>query len=171
MIHGVTVFDLRSLPDERGSFTELYRASIGPNPVRQMNLSFSRATVLRGMHFHRRQSDYWVFVTGRAFVALYDLRLGSPTEGDAQTLEHEGEVQLTGLFVPPGVAHGFCALTDVHLLYLVSDEYAGDDEFGFAWNDPDLPITWPVSAPLVSARDALAPSLAKVLRDPIPYLA
>ena len=39
------------------------------------------------------------------------------------------------LYIPRRVAHGFLALTDVSLMYLVSNEYDGTDELGFAWDD------------------------------------
>jgi dTDP-4-dehydrorhamnose 3,5-epimerase len=170
MIEGVMSFELNSVADERGSFTELYRGSGLPGQMRQANLSFSFAGVLRGMHFHRRQSDYWIVLGGRGFVSLYDLRSGSPTEGNVEIVEIDGDDPRIGLFLPPGVAHGFLALTDMRLLYLVSQEYdAGEDEFGFAWNDPELAVTWPVAEPMVSRRDADAPSLAEARRNPVRY--
>jgi dTDP-4-dehydrorhamnose 3,5-epimerase len=55
------------------------------------------------------------------------------------------------------------------LQYMVDAYFTGDDEEGFAWNDPDLPVTWPVREPIVSDRDAAAPSLASVLSDPPVY--
>ena len=96
----------------------------------QSNLSRSRAGVLRGLHFHRRQSDYWCHLEGRAFVALLDVRAGSPTEGAAWWDTFEAGEGMRGLYVPPGVAHGFCAMTDVTLQYLVSEPFTGEDEFG-----------------------------------------
>jgi dTDP-4-dehydrorhamnose 3,5-epimerase len=134
--------------------------------VAQANLSESRAGVLRGMHFHRRQFDLWCPIQGRAFVALFDLRRGSPTEHRALTLEFDAEAGLRTLLIPPGVAHGFCALTDARLLYLVDAEFTGQDEFGFDWNDPQAAIGWPVADPILSDRDRQAPSLASVLEDP-----
>jgi dTDP-4-dehydrorhamnose 3,5-epimerase len=135
----------------------------------QSNLSRSRAGVVRGLHFHRRQSDYWCYLEGTAFVALVDLRAGSPTEGSAWWETFDADSGLRGLYVPPGVAHGFAAVTDVALQYLVSEPFTGDDEFGFAWNDPDAAIPWPIADPVLSERDASNPSLADVLRDPPAY--
>ena len=139
-IAGVEVRELRRLGDERGSFAETYRREWLPADAGEMvqsNLSRSNAGVLRGMHFHRRQADYWVVLEGRAFVALFDLRSGSPTQGERLELEMDGESPV-GLYIPPGVAHGFAARTDLTLLYLV-DAYYGDgaDEHGIAWDDPD----------------------------------
>jgi dTDP-4-dehydrorhamnose 3,5-epimerase len=131
----------------------------------QANVSRSRAGVLRGPHFHRRQADYWVVIEGRAFVGLIDLRAGSPTESERQQLTLDGD-EPAGLYIPPGVAHGFYAQTDLILQYLVDTYHDGSDEFGVAWDDPDLGIAWPTTQPLLSERDRANPSLAEVLRDP-----
>ncbi len=135
----------------------------------QGNLSVSRSGVMRGLHFHRRQTDYWVLLEGRAFVGLYDLRSGSPTNGAAAGLRVDATGGPRGLVVPPGVAHGFCAETDVLLLYLVDAYFDGTDEHGIAWDDPDLGINWPVQTPILSARDRSNPSLAEARRDPPGY--
>jgi dTDP-4-dehydrorhamnose 3,5-epimerase len=167
-IEGVRVIDLDAHVDDRGSLAEVYRASWMPavRPIVQANLSRSRAGVLRGMHFHRRQTDHWVIESGSAWVGLYDLRAGSPTEKTGQTIQVDAAAGLVVIVIPPGVAHGFCALTDLTLLYLVDVEFDGGDEFGFAWNDPALGVEWPLAAPVVSDRDAAAPSLTAALADP-----
>jgi dTDP-4-dehydrorhamnose 3,5-epimerase len=148
--------------DVRGSFTELWRAShrAGDAPYVQANLSTSAQGVLRGLHFHQRQLDYWVVLEGRAFVALVDARgpvSGATTVPDVETRE-------LGLYdwvvIPAGVAHGFLALEPIQLLYLVTNEYDGSDELGFAWDDPAVGVPWPTvhatgdGRPIVSERDA-----------------
>jgi dTDP-4-dehydrorhamnose 3,5-epimerase len=70
---------------------------------------------------------------------------------------------LAGLYIPNGVAHGFTALTDARLQYMVDGYFTGDDEQGFAWNDPEAAITWPVTDPVLSERDRGAGSLAEML--------
>jgi dTDP-4-dehydrorhamnose 3,5-epimerase len=167
-IAGVQRLDLDEHRDERGALVEVYRRGWledGDEAV-QANLSFSRAGVVRGLHWHRRQRDYWCVLSGRAFVALVDLREGSPTH--LVTFEHEidADVRRIALEIPPGVAHGFRAETDVTLLYLVDAYYTGDDEFGLAWDDPDVGIGWPAGTALLSERDGSNPSLADVLEDP-----
>jgi dTDP-4-dehydrorhamnose 3,5-epimerase len=166
-IDGVSMLPLAQHPDERGSVTEVFRRSWVPwmREAVQGNLSLSRAGVLRGLHFHRKQADYWILVTGRYTVGLYDTRAGSPTEGNAGTIGISSD-ERSALFIPRGVAHGFCAETDVALLYLVDEYYTGGDEFGIAWNDPELGIHWPVERPVLSERDRSNPSLRDVLRDP-----
>jgi dTDP-4-dehydrorhamnose 3,5-epimerase len=167
-IDGVRVVELTIRTDARGGFAELFREGWledAPTMV-QANLSTSRPGVVRGMHFHRRQADYWCVLEGRALVSLFDLRAGSPTEGMANTLDLDAAIELRGVYVPPGVAHGFYAHTQLTLLYLVDRGFDGADEFGFAWNDPELPIAWPTTEPILSERDASAPSLSEVVKDP-----
>jgi dTDP-4-dehydrorhamnose 3,5-epimerase len=166
-IEGVLRVHPKSFGDDRGSFVEFFRQEWlpGDRPMLQANISRSRAGVLRGMHWHRRQADYWFYIQGSAFVGLYDLRAGSSTQGVGLGVDMSGE-DGSGLYVPPGVAHGFCALTDVTMEYLVDAYFTGEDENGVAWDDPDLGIEWPVKDPIVSDRDSSNPSLRNTLLDP-----
>ena len=167
-IAGVEVMLLRRLRDERGSFAETYRREWlrpGAPEMVQSNVSRSKAGVLRGPHFHRRQADYWVFLEGRAFVALVDLRTGSSTQRERLELILDAD-EPQGLSIPPGVLHGFYAETDVILQYMVDHYFDGTDEFGVAWDDSDLGIHWPTDTPILSDRDRSNPSLAEVLTDP-----
>lgn len=165
---GVVVVDLTLREDDRGAFVETFRQSWLPSApaVVQANLSRSREGVIRGLHFHRRQSDYWCLIEGQAFVALADLREGSPTFKEVRTSPFDAGTSLRGLYVPSGVAHGICATSAITLQYLVDAYFTGDDEFGVAWDDPDLAVPWPLKDPVVSERDRANPSLAEVLRDP-----
>ena len=164
-IDGVGVVDLTAHRDDRGAMTELYRREWLPDgpEMLQANLSDSKAGVLRGMHFHRRQTDYWVLLEGVAFVGMFDLRRGSPSEGRTEHLRFDASEALHGLLIPPGVAHGFFAESAIRLEYLVDLAFDGSDENGVAWNDPDLGIPWPSSRPVLSERDRSNPSLAEVL--------
>lgn len=165
---GVVVVDLTERGDVRGSFTEIFRPSWLPRgfEVAQANLSRSKAGVVRGMHYHREQADFWCFVQGRAVVALADLRGATETGPVAiATLEVDAGERLQGILIPPGVAHGFAALAETSLLYLVDRPFDGSDEFGFSWRDPALGIDWRVSEPVVSERDAEAPPLARALAE------
>ena len=167
----VRLFELEVHADDRGAFTELFRQAWLPETapaIVQSNLSHSAAGVLRGLHFHRRQADYWCVLGGRAFVVLADLRPGSRTFRRAQTMTFDAGEGRRGLYIPAGVAHGFCALTEVDLLYQVDAYFTGDDEHGVAWNDPELAVAWPIGEPTLSERDRHNPSLAEVLRDADP---
>lgn len=173
-LEGVRIIDLTTHADPRGSFTETFRRTWLPDdaqPMLQSNLSVSHPGVLRGIHFHRSQADYWVFLEGRAFVALLDLRTGSPTERALETMTMDAADARRGIYIPPGVAHGFLALTDVWLQYMVGAYYTGDDEHGFAWDDPGAGVAWPTDTPVLSERDASAPPLADVLGQAPAYAA
>ncbi len=169
--------------DSRGSFRELWRASTFPALTAeetgaadgteprfvQANLSTSAAGVLRGLHYHRRQLDYWVVASGRALVALVDVRplmAGSAERAPVETRELAADGSVV---IPAGVAHGFLALEPLELLYLVTNEFDNTDELGFAWDDPAVDVPWPrIDAtpdgrPILSDRDRSNPSLAELV--------
>jgi dTDP-4-dehydrorhamnose 3,5-epimerase len=156
--------------DDRGAFFELWRhswtESLAPRFV-QANLSRSDAGVLRGLHFHLRQTDLWMVLEGRAHVCLVDLRSRLTAASPAGPHAPLGHAAVLGpsqaVLIPEGVAHGFWALEPVSLLYLVTNEYDGTDEHGFAWNDPDAGATWPGADPVLSDRDASAPTLVEAV--------
>jgi dTDP-4-dehydrorhamnose 3,5-epimerase len=177
---GVRYRRLNRLADRRGSFTELWRAStvgdIGledaglPNArFVQANLSTSAQGVLRGLHYHRRQLDYWTVVGGRALVALVDVRpvVADPARHAIVETRELGEGET--VTIPTGVAHGFLALEPLSLLYLVTNEYDGSDELGFAWDDPAVGVPWPVISgtpdgrPILSDRDRSNPTLLELV--------
>jgi dTDP-4-dehydrorhamnose 3,5-epimerase len=163
-IAGVKVVHLQSHADERGRFMETFRTAWFPErswQVIQSNRSDSRAGVLRGLHYHFNQVDYWYVPVGRIRVGLADLRRSSPTFKCGQVLEL-GDDSPSGLFIPVGVAHGFLALSDATLTYTVDNFYSGADEFGVAWDDPGLALPWGHSAPALSERDRANPRLADI---------
>lgn len=182
-LEGVAYGRTQRFGDQRGSFRELWRASRKPPLTRattgtaadheaafvQANLSTSAAGVLRGLHYHRRQLDYWVVASGRAFVALVDVRPVVAGRGPAivETRELAADESVV---IPTGVAHGFLALEPLELLYLVTNEYDGSDELGFAWNDEAVGVAWPVlnmtldGRPILSERDQTNPPLAELVK-------
>ncbi len=154
-IAGVKLVKLQAWPDERGRFLETFRKEWFPErewKVIQTNCSYSKANVLRGLHYHHQQVDYWFVVRGTIRMALVDLRRSSPTRGASQILEIDAD-NPTGVLIPVGIAHGFVALTDATLTYLVDNYYDGNDELGIAWNDPELGLDWGLSEPELSDRD------------------
>ncbi len=169
-IQGVVLVQLAPHADERGSLTEVFRRGWleAAREMVQANLSLSRPGVLRGLHFHRRQADYWCVLAGTAFIGLFDLRSGSPTKGKKAEIRIAAEERRFGLFIPPGVAHGLFAETELWLQYLVDAEFTGEDELGLAWDDQDVGIDWPSTDPILSDRDRANPPLAEILRDPPP---
>ncbi|MEX0989837.1 MAG: dTDP-4-dehydrorhamnose 3,5-epimerase family protein [Actinomycetota bacterium] len=164
---GAVLVRMPRFDDVRGSFTETFRQEWMPraDPMVQGNLSRSAPGVFRGLHYHREQADFWVVVAGTVLVALYDLRQGSPTQRASVTLEL-GEDHPAGLYIPPGIAHGFHTASGCTLSYLVDRYFTGEDEHGIAWNDADLAISWPFADPILSERDTQNPPLSDALADP-----
>jgi dTDP-4-dehydrorhamnose 3,5-epimerase len=165
VIGGVYVVRFQKFGDRRGYFYESFRRSWipGVRDMIQANTSFSQAGVLRGMHYHLKQADFWSVPSGQVRAALYDFRQDSPTRGAAQTLDMGGEQNPIGLYIPRGVAHGFCALADSFMTYLVDEYYDNSDELGIRWDDPAMGLDWRLPLPAnVSERDAKNPALADV---------
>jgi dTDP-4-dehydrorhamnose 3,5-epimerase len=137
----------------------------------QANLSTSAAGVLRGLHYHRRQLDYWTVVGGRALVALVDVRPVVADDRNRAVVETRELGLGETVAIPAGVAHGFLALEPLQLLYLVTNEYDGRDELGFAWDDPAVAVPWPAipgtpgGRPILSERDQTNPSLVELVRS------
>ncbi len=159
-IVGVYVVGLKDFADERGRFVETWRRSLvpGSGEMVQSNRSDSVAGTLRGMHYHLFQADYWYPVSGQAIAGLFDFRAESPTFQASTTIDLDG----VGLYIPPGVAHGFYAITDTTLTYLVDQYYDGSDELGIRYDDPAIGITWPEGPRVLSERDQTNPILAEI---------
>ena len=154
ILAGVHVVPFRSFGDDRGYFFESYRRSWIPE-AREMiqgNCSFSKSGVLRGLHYHRKQADFWAVPNGRVRAALYDFRADSPSFGKSLTLEL-GQGNPVGLYIPKGVAHGFYAIEDSFMTYLVDEYYDNSDELGILWNDPALGLDGGAQDPILSKRD------------------
>jgi dTDP-4-dehydrorhamnose 3,5-epimerase len=162
-IVGVFLVTPTSHGDSRGRFVETYRRSWVPDSreMVQANRSDKVAGSLVGLHYHLHQADYWYAVAGRAQVVLHDLREGSPTEGATFGFEI-GDANEQGVYIPAGVAHGFAALTDVMVTYLVDQYYSPEDELGVAWDDPEVGAPWLVDDPVVSDRDRTNPRRADI---------
>ena len=154
-IEGVTTIALSYYPDRRGSFRELFRREWLPDLFDdqfQINCSISHRGVLRGLHYHLRQTDLWIPVSGSLRTGLVDTRRDSATYGASVTLDMSAETPY-GLLIPPGVAHGYLALTELTLAYVVDRYYDASDEHGIAWNDPGPALDWGVDDPILSSRD------------------
>jgi dTDP-4-dehydrorhamnose 3,5-epimerase len=115
------------------------------------------------MHYHLHQADLWVPIEGTIAIGLRDLRPNAKTFGASTMFTTDPLEEPRVVYIPAGVAHGFCAVTDVTLLYLVDREYDATDEHGFSPFDPALGFTWPVDDPILSDRDRTAPTLADAL--------
>jgi len=155
--------------DGRGFFLESYHADRYrehgiTGPFLQDNHSRSGARTLRGLHLQLRrpQGKLVRVIEGEVFDVAVDVRRGSPTFGKWVGVHLTAE-NFRQVYVPPGFAHGFCVLSDVaQLEYKCTDLYDPASEIGIAWNDPAIGISWPVTDPLLSARDRQHPTLAQV---------
>ncbi len=155
MIEGIRRIPLRVHEDDRGWFLELRRDSALPKPMPQTNVSFSRAGVVRGLHYHERgQDDLFACLRGTARVVVLDR-----VTGDTFT-EDIGDDNPVAVYVPGQHAHGFEALTDILFCYHVTVEFDPDDpdEHTVPWNDPRVAHLWSSSNPTLSARDAAVAS-------------
>ena len=163
-IPGVVIVSPDVHGDNRGVFVETFRQEWLPDGAPSMvqgNRADRKQGALVGLHFHRFQSDFRYVPKGRAMVVLHDLRASSPTDGQTLVLEI-GEHDHRGVYIPPGIAHGFYALTDMTITYLVDHYYTTADELGMAWDDPELHIVWPSGDPELSQRDRTNPRRADI---------
>jgi dTDP-4-dehydrorhamnose 3,5-epimerase len=163
VIRGVYFVEPDVHGDERGFFVETYRRQWFPQgrEMVQGNRADRQAGAIVGLHYHLHQADYWYIPFGTARVVLHDLRQGSPTDGGTISVDlgrqPDGTHSHRGVFIPPGVAHGFAAVTDMTITYLVDNYYNGTDELGVAWDDPAIAADWGVTDPVVSDRDRKNP--------------
>jgi dTDP-4-dehydrorhamnose 3,5-epimerase len=166
----------RVFQDARGFFlesfnVERYDAAGLPTKFVQDNHSRSAINVLRGLHYqlNRPQGKLVGVVRGRIFDVAIDIRRGSPTFGQWIGVVLD-DVTRQSLWIPPGFAHGFCALSDVaDVVYKCTDYYDPHSENGIRWDDPLLGISWPVSHPVVSEKDRMYAALSSSRPDLPPY--
>jgi len=161
--------------DSRGFFLETYNsnevAALGiTETFVQDNQSWSKKGVLRGLHYQLRstQAKLCRVVEGESLDVAVDIRLGSPDWGKWMSVRLSAEAQ-NQIYIPPGFAHGFVALTDsVQFLYKCSAYYQAADEYGILWNDPELGIEWGIKQPIISDKDSKLPTLASIARENLP---
>lgn len=161
--------------DGRGFFQETYHVqkyeALGiSGRFVQDNHSKSVAGTLRGLHFqHPHGQGKLVRVTqGEVYDVAVDIRVGSPTFGKwfGTILSAENMRQI---FIPAGFAHGYCVLRETaEFQYKCTDFYAPDCEQGILWNDPQLSIEWPITKPLLSAKDSAYPRLTQISAEKLP---
>ena len=177
-IDGVFVVQPDIHGDARGIFIETYRRQwfLGGREMIQGNRGDRRAGAVVGLHYHLHQADYWYVPFGRARVVLHDLREGSKTDGATLVIDLGSEPGTAGvdhdhrgIYIPPGVAHGFAALTDMTITYLVDGYYNPADELGVAWDDPAVGADWGLSDPVLSDRDKANPLRSELPAGRQPY--
>ncbi|UCQ16850.1 dTDP-4-dehydrorhamnose 3,5-epimerase [Edwardsiella tarda] len=168
-ISDLLIIEPKVFGDERGFFYETYQearykaAGIALDFV-QDNRSRSTQNVLRGLHFQKNkpQGKLVTVTQGTVFDVAVDLRPDSPTFGKHESVLLTGENKVQ-FYIPPGFAHGFCVLSEIaDFQYKCTDYYDPADESGLLWNDPELGIVWPLTMPLLSAKDSVQPMLAQI---------
>jgi dTDP-4-dehydrorhamnose 3,5-epimerase len=168
-IPGVYLIELNIVRDRRGCFVETHheqryeKAGITERFV-QDNYSRSVRNTLRGLHFQEphAQGKLVMVLEGVVYDVVVDVRKGSPSFGKWYGVELSGE-NLLQIYIPPGCAHGFCVTSDAAaFMYKCTEYYSPRDEQGIIWNDPALEIVWPVTTPILSARDQAYHTLAEM---------
>lgn len=163
---GVLIVEPPVFRDPRGYFMETWRQSrYGDAGISaafvQDNVSYSMKNALRGLHFQNPhpQAKLIQALQGEIFDVAVDIRKGSPTFGRWAGVRLSSD-HPRQLYIPEGFAHGFLVLSATALVaYKCSDYYDPQSENAIAWNDPDIGIEWPVSNPVLSAKDSAAPRL------------
>jgi dTDP-4-dehydrorhamnose 3,5-epimerase len=165
--------------DQRGFFQETFRQDwleeLGLPPELgfvQDNHSRSQRSVVRGMHLQIGQGIAKLVRCARGLIidVVVDVRAGSPHYGQWEAFELD-DTNHHVLLVPVGFAHGFCVLSEIaDILYKQTGYYSPELERGFAYNDPDVGIDWPLPGEqlIASERDANAP-LLRDLREELPF--
>lgn len=161
--------------DHRGHFLEIFQDRRYPEfgiPARfvQDNISFSQRGVIRGLHYqlHHPQGKLVMPLTGAIWDVVVDIRRGSPHFGKWLSVSLDSAT-CQQLYVPPGFAHGFAVVSDTAtVLYKCTDYWHPEDEYGVIWNDPDLGIPWPVTAPVLSDKDRQYLRLADIPPENLP---
>jgi dTDP-4-dehydrorhamnose 3,5-epimerase len=167
-IAGLYIVEPELFGDDRGVFVETYRREWFPQgrEMIQANRADRQRGCIVGLHYHLHQADYWYVPHGMARVVLHDLRNGSPTDGASLAMDlgaEDGEEHdHRGVFIPPGVAHGFASLTDMTITYLVDGYYNPADELGVAWDDPAVDVDWGIADPILSKRDQTNPPRSEI---------
>ena len=171
-LEGFLILELETFKDDRGFFLETFQekkyeeAGIMDKFV-QENQSRSSKGVLRGMHFQvkRPQAQILTVMRGCIFDVGVDLRQNSSTFGQWYGVELS-DIGQRQVYMAPGIAHGFCVLSDLaDLHYKVSRFYDPDDECGMLWNDSEVNIDWPSINPLIHQRDATYQSLSQLIES------
>jgi dTDP-4-dehydrorhamnose 3,5-epimerase len=165
---GVFILEPKVFADDRGWFMETYnvaafRAAGITDEFVQDNHSRSRKGVLRGLHYQEpnAQGKLVRCAAGSIFDVAVDIREGSPHFGQWFGVELTEENNRM-FWIPGGFAHGFCALSTIaDVIYKCTTLWDAKSDHGILWNDPELAIEWPVTEPLLSAKDAAAPRLAE----------
>ena len=144
-----------SFKDKRGYFKELLKEKKLKKRFPFLVMSFSKKNVIRGLHLQKKNSQgkFISVIKGKIFDVVVDLRKNSKTYGKyLSTILSEKNSK--SIFIPPGFAHGFCALSKENYVVYSCTKYRDEkSEIGIKFNDQDLKINWPIKKPIISTKD------------------
>ena len=160
MIKKTSIKDLiliknKSFKDRRGYFKELLKEKNLKKRFPFLVMSFSKKNVIRGLHLQTKKSQgkFISVIKGSIFEVVVDLRKNSKTYGKYLSTVIS-EKNSKSIYVPPGFAHGFCALSkENYVIYSCTEYRQAKHEIGIRYNDEDLKIKWPVKKPILSKKD------------------
>ena len=150
-----------SFKDKRGYFKELLKEKKLKKRFPFLVMSFSKKNVIRGLHLQKKNSQgkFISVIKGKIFDVVVDLRKNSKTYGKyLSTILSEKNSK--SIFIPPGFAHGFCALSKENYVVYSCTKYRDEkSEIGINYNDKDLKIKWPIKKPILSKKDKIGKNL------------
>jgi len=171
-IEGVLLFTPTPHRDERGLFTRTFDAAVGaehgldPAAFIQDSQSRSKGGTVRGLHGRSGRGEAKLVRCARGAImdVLVDARPASPTFGRSMSVRLDDET-FTTLYVPPGLLHGFQALTELaDTCYRIDREHDPAEDLAVRYDDPDLKIDWPLPVAMISARDLAAGTWAELVQ-------
>jgi dTDP-4-dehydrorhamnose 3,5-epimerase len=145
-IEGVVVEEIKTMPDDRGFFREIFRTKESVlESVAQLSTTMSYPGVIKAFHYHEKQDDLWYCMKGMIQAVLFDRREEATTKGITQVITM-GEHKPLTLFIPHGVVHGYKVLGNepAWLVYATTRVYDPQDEFRLAHDDANIGFDWTV---------------------------
>lgn len=146
MINGVKVKRLKVIPDERGRLMEIMRNDDEVfRQFGQVYMTTAYPGVVKGWHYHKKQSDNMAVVKGMMKIVLYDGRKDSETYGEVNEF-FAGDHNPILIHIPPFVYHGFKCISAEEAIVVNTPtekyEYSNPDEFRVHPHDNDIPYDW-----------------------------
>ena len=160
------IIENTSFKDKRGYFKELSREKDLKVKLPFTVMSFSKKNVIRGLHLQKKKSQgkFITVLKGKIFDVAVDLRKNSKTFGKHFKIILS-EKNCRSIYIPPGFAHGFCALAkENYVIYGCTNYRDKNSESGIKYNDTDLNIKWPIKKPILSSKDKKNLSLKEFLK-------
>ena len=149
------LFKNKNFKDKRGYFKEIIRENKLKKKFPFLVMSYSKQNVVRGLHIQTKnpQGKFVTVIKGKIFDVVIDLRKKSKTFGKSMSVILS-ENNSKSIFIPPGFAHGFCALSKENYIVYSCTKYRDKRyEIGIKYNDKDLKINWPIKNPIISNKD------------------